>query len=111
MSKSFSLLATVTASTKRAPAIVGGKRGTLVTNIASLKCLPLDPVSAEIRQRLALETPHEVLQTSVDASLDIIEGDILTVDGTDYPIRACEDWYWRPTGETYRRLYLENLKR
>lgn len=61
----FSNIATVTASTKRSPAISGGKVGAPVTNIVIMKCTPLDPVDPEVRQRLGLQTPHEVLQTYV----------------------------------------------
>lgn len=107
----FRRFATVTASTKRAPAISGGKRGTPVTEIASLRCTPLDPVDAELRQRLSLETPHELMQTFVDGALDVVEGDILTVGGVDYPIRAVENWTWRHQGSDFRRLILEDLKR
>lgn len=99
---------TVEASTKRAPAISSGKRGTPTTNVSSLSCTPLDPVDAELRQRLALSTPHELLQTFTGET-DIREGDILTVDSTDYPIRACEEWDWR--GATFLRLVVEDLKR
>ena len=59
-------LATETASTKRPPAVVAGKRGAPVTLLASIQCTPLDPADPEIRQRLALETPHELLQTFVN---------------------------------------------
>lgn len=62
----MSRLTTETASTKRAPAIASGKRGTPSTNLTGLSCTPLDPVDAEIRQRFGLETPHELLQTFVD---------------------------------------------
>jgi hypothetical protein len=61
----FTKMATVTASTKRSPAVSGGKIGTPVTNISSLTCTPLDPVDPELRQRLGLDTPHEVLQVYV----------------------------------------------
>lgn len=61
-SPSFSGLATVTASTKRA-SISSGKRGTPTQNLASVSILPLMPVDPEIRQRLALDTPHELAQT------------------------------------------------
>lgn len=61
----FGFMATKTASTKRSPAISGGKVGTPVTQEANITCTPLDPVDPEIRQRLALDTPHEVLQTFV----------------------------------------------
>jgi hypothetical protein len=103
----------VTASTKRAPAIAGGKRGTAVTQVASLRCTPLDPVdsalSSELRQRLALNTPHLLLQTFVEANLDIERGDILVVGSEEYPIRSCAEWGWR--GTVYRHLVVEDLKR
>lgn len=104
-------MATVTASTKRPPAISSGIRGAATTNLSSLSCLPLDPVDAELRARVAIDTPHELLQTFVQDGLDIAEGDILVVDSTEYPIRAVEDWYWGPDEENYLRLIVEELKR
>jgi hypothetical protein len=59
-------LATVTASTKRAPAIASGKRGTPAENVTGISCTPLDPVDPDLRQRLVLDTPHELLQTFAD---------------------------------------------
>lgn len=109
-SRSFSLLADVPASTKRAPARSGGKVGAATTNISSLFCTPLDAVSAEIIERLGTNAPTEALQTFVQGSLDIVPGDILVVSGTEYPIRAVLDGDWRPDGTTYRQLILEELK-
>ena len=101
---------TVTASTKRAPVMASGKRGAPTTQVASLKCTPLDPVDPELAQRLALDTPMESLQTFVTAAVgSIVEGDILTVAGVDYPIRACSEWSWR--NETFLHLVIEDLKR
>lgn len=99
---------TVTASTKRSPALAGGKRGTATTNVASLRCTPLDPVDPELRQRLALNTPHELLQAFCRDE-DVLEGDILVTDTAEYPIRACAEWVWRNT--RYLHLILEDLKR
>jgi hypothetical protein len=62
---SFRRMAVETASTKRPPALSGGKRGEAVTNLSGLKCTPLDPVSSEIQKRIALETPMELLQTFI----------------------------------------------
>jgi hypothetical protein len=101
-------MATVTASTKRAPAISDGKRGEAVTNIASLKCFPLDPVDPEIRQRLGLNTPHEILQTFTQSNLDIKVGDVLVVSTREYPIKAVSDWSFG-VGD-YLHLILEDLK-
>jgi len=64
--RSMVRLATETASTKRSPSIASGKRGAMAENLTGLSCTPLDPVDAEIRERLALDTPHELLQTFVD---------------------------------------------
>lgn len=100
---------TVTASTKRAPAIASGKRGAAATNVASLLCMPLDPVDPELRQRLALNTPHELLQT-MTLETDIREGDILVVAGKEYPVRSCAEWIWRG-GTSFRHLVVEDLKR
>ena len=99
---------TVTASTKRAPAISSGKRGTPTTNVSSLKCTPLDPVEPEVRQRLALNTPHELMETFT-LETDIREGDLLVVSSTEYPIRTCAEWVWG--SETFRHLVVEDLKR
>lgn len=105
----FGKLATVTARTKRAPAISDGKRGAPEFHLADFKCTPLDVVDAELRQRLALDTPHELLQVFVDGDPDIREGDLLVVGGIEYPIRAVADWVWR--GSVYRHLIVEELKR
>jgi hypothetical protein len=109
-SSSFSRLAVVTASTKRSPTISGGKRGDPVTNVASLTCTPLDPVDAEVRQRLMLDSPNIILETFVQASVDIQVGDTLVVGSTEYPIKALEDWYWPPDQTTYRHVFVEKLK-
>lgn len=62
---SFLRMATVTASTKRNPPPISGVRGAPITNLTGLKCTPLDPVDAETRKRLVIETPHNILQTYV----------------------------------------------
>jgi hypothetical protein len=111
MSKSFARAANVTASTKRPPAISGGLRGTPQTNISSLSCTPLDPIDPELKQRLALDTPHELLQTFVDTALDIKEGDILVVSSEEYPIRAVGDWAATASMPAYKWLVLEELKK
>ena len=61
----FRRMATVSASTKRPPALVDGKRGEATPKLIGLKCTPLDPVSSEIRNRVALDTPMELLQTFI----------------------------------------------
>jgi hypothetical protein len=109
-STSFTHMAVVTASTKRAPAVSGGKRGTPATNVSSLTCTPLDPVDSEVRQRLMLDSPNTILATFVQGSIDIVVGDILVVGSTEYPIKAVEDFYWPPDQTTYRYVVVERLK-
>jgi hypothetical protein len=55
--------ATLPAYTKRTATTSGGKRGNPEIHIAGLRATPLDPVDAELKQRLGLETPHQVRQT------------------------------------------------
>ena len=52
-------------STKRPPSLSSGKRGVPAEKLTGLTCTPLDPVMPEVRQRLALNTPHELLETFV----------------------------------------------
>lgn len=107
---SFALMATVTASTKRSGGISSGLEAAYATEIVSLKCLPLDPVSAEIAQGFEGLSFREILQTQVEGGLDVVEGDLLVVNSTEYPIRAIEDRTWQPTSENYMVLYLEKPK-
>lgn len=108
---SISKLATVTATTKRSPAIASGKRGAPAANLTGVSCTPLDPVDPELRERIALETPHELLQTFVVGSLDIDEGDLLVVSSVEYPIRAVAEWAADTSGSgAYMHLILEDLK-
>lgn len=103
-------LATETVSFKRPPVTVGGKRGTPTVFLTDVKCTPLDPVDPEIRFRLAVETPHEILQTFTFASENVVEGDILvTAAGIEYPVKSVGEWKWR--GSTFLHLYIEDLKR
>lgn len=102
-------LLTVTASTKRTPIMVSGVRGVPVLLLEDIRCTPLDPIDPEVRQSLMLESPHELLQTFIDGSLDVREGDILVVDNREYPIRACGDWTWR--GSKFFQLFIEDFKK
>jgi len=100
---------TVTASTKRRPAGSSGKFGAATTAVASVQVAPLAPVDADLQQRLALETPHELLQTVCAGSVDVREGDVLVIGAEEYPIRACEDW-GPLRGRSFKRLVVEELK-
>jgi hypothetical protein len=108
-SAGFLRAATVAASTRRPPTVSGGKRGAAVVCLDGIVITPLDPVDPETRQRLALQTPHELLQCFADGGLDVVEGDVLVVDGAEYPVRSAAEWLWR--GSQYVHLIVEELKR
>lgn len=105
---SFDELASVTASTKRRGAIVAGLEPAYTEQIASLSCLPLDPVSPEIAMGIEGLSFREILQTATEGDLDIVEGDLLVVGSVEYPIRAVEEYEWK--GSEYKILYLEDRK-
>lgn len=108
---SFAELASITASTKRRGSIPGsGLEPAYAEEIASLKCLPLDPVDAEVAQGIEGLSFREILQTSVEGGLDIVEGDLLVVGSTEYPVRVVKDWLWPPDATDYLILYLEDKK-
>lgn len=107
---SFEKLATVTASTKRSGGIADGLEVGYVENIASLACLPLDPVTPEVAQGIEGLSFRELLQTAVEGGLDIVEGDILVVGSAEYPIRAVSEWTWPPAQTDYLILLLEDIK-
>ena len=107
---SFARMATVTASTKREGGVAAGLEVGMVAKIATLKCLPLDPISPDLVLDIEGLAWHETLQTVVEGGLDIAEGDILVVGAVEYPVRAVADWNWRPAGVDFVTLYLEDRK-
>lgn len=62
----FRRMATLTASTERTT------RDLPETLLTGLKCTPLDPVDPDLRRRMALETPHELLQTYIADTLGFV---------------------------------------
>lgn len=88
--------------------MVAGKQGPPAPHLADVRCTPLDPLDADIRERLGLQTPHTLRQCLTESS-DIQHGDVLVVGGREYPIKAVEAWTWR--GGTYRLLVVEELQR
>ena len=103
-------LATEIFSFKRPPVTVGGKRGTPTVFLTDVRCTPLDPVDPEIRFRLAIETPHEILETFVMSDVDVREGDILIdASSVEYPVKSVGEWKWKNT--MFLHLYVEDLKR
>lgn len=106
-SSSFARQLTQTASVKRA-VITSGKRGAPTTVIANLPCMPLMPVDAETRNRLHLDTPHQLVQTMIQGTYTVKRGDVLTLETVDYPVATVEAWPFR-AGDPRTRLILEKL--
>lgn len=69
---SFSHMASVTASTKRNPAVASGKRGSAAENLTGLSITPLDPVTQDVVERLALESPVRLLETFIADSAGFV---------------------------------------
>jgi len=112
MSLSFDRLLTETASTQRATVNTGtGKRTAPSTNLASVTCTRLYPADQEVRQRLQLQTPHELYQVFVDGDVDVIEGDLWVQSTKTYTVRSVGDWPWHGTSDDYKTIVLEELKR
>ncbi len=108
----FSFLATVTASTKRPPAIASGKRGAPVAHLASVQCTPLLPASTDLLQRLMLDAAYKLLETTFFGEVDIREGDILVVGADEYPVQAVDVYPATALGNpAYRRLALQDLRK
>lgn len=109
--KTLLRIASVTAATKRA-VLTGQKRAAATTFLTSLKITPLDPVDPEVRVTLNLNTPHELLQTTINGSPDILEGDILVVGSKEYPIRSVAEHPAVSSGVgAFVELIIEDLKR
>ena len=90
----FQHMATDTATVKRPPALVAGKRGApvAVENL-SLAILPLMPLDAQVRASIPLDTPHQLYVTYTEGSnINLTEGDLLVVDSVEYPIRRIAKW-------------------
>ena len=107
---SFAELASVTASTKRSGGIVDGLETAYAVQIASLKCLPLDPVDPLLAQEFEGLTFRELLQTTVEGGLNIIENDLLVVGSKEYPIKSVANWTWPPDAKDFLTLILVDRK-
>jgi hypothetical protein len=80
-----------------------------VTQVTVLHCTPLDPVNAELAERAGTLAPHTLRQTFVDGGVDVVAGDVLVVEGAEYPVRSAAVWTWRNT--SYKHLVVEVLRR
>ena len=105
-SVSFSRMATVTAATKRNPAVTGGKVGAASAKLSGLKILPLMPVSKEIEERYQLKSPRLSFVSYIQGAPDIVSGDLLTVSAVDYKVIGAPPW---PTDNSFLELVVEKV--
>ncbi len=116
-SPAFTRQLTVNASTKRPPAISGGKRGEMVVNLSSVNVTPLTAVSIDTATRIGLDTPYNLLQTFAEGDTDIADGDELTpadgaYAGCEMAVKRVVRLSWGVQGKTERlHIILENLRR
>ena len=87
----------LTASTKRNADLGNGRTGAPVTYLEELAISPLWPLTPETIRQLDINSPREMKQTYhapvTGGDLpDVREGDVLTVDGVDYPIFHVSEW-------------------
>lgn len=106
--------ATVTASTKRPPAVSGGKVGAPAANLSSVLIVPLLPVTPETVGTAQLRSPREAKETYVFPSSgntvpDIVEGDVLVVSSVEYVIRSVAE-YTRPNSGSFLHVIVEEQK-
>lgn len=106
--------ATVTASTKRPPAVSGGKVGSPATNLTSLLIVPLLPVGQDLIQEASLQNPREAKVTYAFADSDnvlpdVAEGDLLVVGGTEYLVNYVKE-YPRPTVGSFLEILVLQRK-
>jgi hypothetical protein len=104
-------IASTLVSTKRA-VVTDLKRAAATTYLTGIYATPLTPVDPELRATLELNTPHELLRTSINGAPDIREGDLLVVGSNQYPIRSAAQYpAVSSTLGTYMELIVEDLKR
>jgi hypothetical protein len=102
----FARMASVTASTKRNPAVVLGKVGAATTKLATLKVLPLMPTNPELLLRYRLETLREPYVTYAQGSLDILPGDLLVIGAVEYPVRGVGPW---PSDRSFLEIVVDKV--
>jgi hypothetical protein len=111
---SASEAATLTASTKRPPAVSGGRVGSPTTKLPALFIVPLLPVGADLVEELQLQNPRELKETCAFANVnnvlpDVAEGDILTVAGVDYLVYYVKE-YTRPSEGSFLHILVSLRK-
>lgn len=110
----LSALATLTASTKRPPAVAGGKRSVPIAHLSGIACLPLVPVEPqranEYRQRPMSGTPVFLLETYAVGEHDVAAGDTLIIGAKEYRVIAAATWPEFSGVEAHTHIIVEEVK-
>lgn len=93
--------------------VSGGKAGVSEAYLTGVRIIPPSPISTPMSARLdvtltspILKEPYELLQTFAEGHPDVVKGDILVINGKDYPVSFVEDWSFR--NDIRLRIMLEN---
>lgn len=112
MSASFNHICRTTFSTKRVPAISGGKGGVPVDHLANKKCTdPIQPGnSTELLLALNLDTRYQLYEIHTDEP-DIKHNppDVIVINGNEYPVVIAEPRSF--LGAIRTRVVYKNLVR
>jgi hypothetical protein len=74
------------------PVFAGGSVDTPVIVSARALFTPIDPITTELQQRFALDTPHRLYQTYTECA-DVLSGDTLTTSAGDvYSVAGVDEW-------------------
>ncbi len=102
------VLATKTASTKRA-GIVDGKRGLPTDYLSGLACTQRIPTSSDVMLRLGMDTPHATWDVYAIGDHDVRQGDTFMLDGQEYTVRGVQRWSFPKEQGDYMQLTLEEV--
>ena len=95
---SFTRLATDTAIVKRYVIVAGKGVGSTTTVVPELAITPPANIDYNTAQRVGtthrpiLESPYKFRMVLFEGVQDVEQGDIMTINSVDYPVRHVEDW-------------------
>ena len=109
-SSSFDIRQSIRCSTKRAPAVDGGKQGADVVYLEYILTTPIDPADAEIASLAGLSTPFNTWSTFTNEQ-DIKVADTLICGEREFKIKAVSpgSFFWG-TGDDWNQLVMIELQ-
>lgn len=108
---------TVTASTKRGEGLANGIIGPAIEYLTGVAITPLWPVTAATAESAGLSSPREYkeayhIPAAGDELPDIVEGDLLVVEGEEYIVESAAEWGdISATGVPTLQLVVQEVKR